>query len=77
MLVSVGSDHSGPQELPWECWAVLACVVMACLPQLQADEQEAGRDRKSLACRRSVSWYGLRLNLIKESGEATTELSQV
>lgn len=44
--------------------------VMACL--LQTNE-EAGRERRSLACRRSVSWYGLRLNIIKE----TSERSQV
>lgn len=46
------------------------CVVfvMACPRVLQTNE-EAGTDMRSLACRRSVSWYGLRLNIIKEASE--------
>lgn len=52
---------------------VLVCSAMA---RLQANEK-ADRDRRSLACRRSVSWYGLRLNLIKETNEAASQVSQV
>ncbi|KAI3368375.1 hypothetical protein L3Q82_008078 [Scortum barcoo] len=48
---------------------------MACPRVLHANEG-AGRDRRSLACRRSVSWYGLRLNIIKETSEMASELSQ-
>lgn len=44
------------------------CDVLAMACPLQTNE-EAGRDRRSLACRRSVSWYGFRLNIIKETGE--------
>lgn len=65
-------------ELLWEPVAVCVCVVlaMACSWVLQTNE-EAGRDRRPLACRRSVSWYGLRLNIIKETHEMSSELSQV
>lgn len=54
------------------------CVVfaMACLPVIQTNE-EAGRQRRSLGCRRAVSWVGLRLNIIKETNETASELSQV
>lgn len=54
-------------------WVVL---VMACPPVLQTNE-EADKDQRSLACRRSVSWYDLRLNIIKETNEMASELSQV
>lgn len=39
-------------------------------------KEEAGRERRPLACRRSVSWYCLRLNIIRETSE-TAELGQV
>lgn len=55
-------------------WFVV--FVMACPPVLLTNE-EAGRDRTSLACRRSVSWFSLRLNIIKETNEMASELSQV
>jgi len=51
--------------------------VMACSRLLRADEDAAAGDRRPLACRRSVSWYGLRLNIIQESGDAASALSQV
>ena len=48
---------------------------MACPRLLQAEEEEeAGREGSSLACRRSVSWYGLRLNIIKEISEMVSGL---
>ncbi len=63
------------------CVCVCACVraavfVMACLWVLQTNE-ETGRDGRSLACRRSVSWYGFKLNRIKETREMSSELRQV
>lgn len=74
MLGSLGMDHS-PAGAPLGAFGCV-CVVMAC-PQLLHTNEEAGRDRKSLACRRSVSWYGLRLNIIKETNEMASELRQV
>lgn len=45
------------QEVLWDCgW-------MACPRGLQADEEPG------LACRRSGSWFRLRLNIMKESRE--------
>ncbi|TNN74734.1 hypothetical protein EYF80_015052 [Liparis tanakae] len=49
---------------------------MAC-PRLLRSHAEAGRDRRSLACRRSVSRYGLRLNIIKETNEMASALGQL
>ena len=41
---------------------------MAC-PRLLLSADEHAGDQGSLACRRSVSWYGLRLNIIQETSE--------
>lgn len=49
---------------------------MACPRLLLSNEERAG-DRRSLACRRSVSWYGQRLNVIKETSEMASEPQQV
>lgn len=49
---------------------------MACPRLLLSNEEHAG-DGRSLACRRSVSWYGLRLNIIKETSETASEPQQV
>ncbi|MEQ2191359.1 hypothetical protein XENOCAPTIV_027247 [Xenoophorus captivus] len=53
------------KEVLWDCVGLCS---MACPRGLQVNE-EPGRDRKPLACRRSVSWFGLRLNIIKEAKE--------
>ncbi|KAF0041641.1 hypothetical protein F2P81_005173 [Scophthalmus maximus] len=50
-------------------------MATACPRPLQAYE-EVDRNRKCLACRRAVSWYGLRLNIIQETNETLSELRQ-
>lgn len=74
MLGSLGVGRS-PAGAPLRArdWVLF---VMACPRVLQTNE-EADRDRRSLACRRSVSWYGFRLNIIKETNEMASQLSQV
>lgn len=78
MSGSAGMDLS-PVGAPlgvFDCVCVCVVFAMACLPVIQTNE-EAGRQRRSLGCRRAVSWVGLRLNIIKETNETASELSQV
>lgn len=49
-------------------------AVMSCSRILPA---ECDENRRPLACRRSVSWYGVRLCILKESIQALSEDSQV
>ena len=74
MLGSLGAGRSPAGAPLGACDRAL--FVMACPRVLQTNE-EADRDRRSLACRRSVSWYGFRLNIIKETNEKASERSQV
>lgn len=80
VIKSVGFSGNGPQSCRSSSGSVWLCVcvvfAMACLPVIQTNE-EAGRQRRSLGCRRAVSWVGLRLNIIKETNETASELSQV
>lgn len=69
---SLGMDHS-PAGAPL---GASGCVGMACPRVLQTND-EAGGDRTPLACRRSASWFGLRLNIIRETNEMASELGQV
>ncbi|KAL1272764.1 hypothetical protein QQF64_028626 [Cirrhinus molitorella] len=47
---------------------------MACSGILSADSDE---NRRPLACRRSVSWYGVRLCILKESIQAASQAGQL
>lgn len=49
-------------------------MVMACSRILPTDSDE---NRRPLACRHSVSWYGVRLCILKESIQAASQAGQV
>lgn len=53
------------------CWTL---TVMASSRILSVDSDE---NRRPLACRRSVSWYGVRLCILKESIQAASQAGQV